>query len=83
MIEVGKSFGKVAWYARCGDQSYGPTNLETAKRAAMAFAKGAKSFPEFGIASSFLGPVNLLADPEVAAEIRWSEVGGELMEPPE
>ena len=70
VIEVGKPFGKVAWYARCGDLSYGPTNLETGKQAATAFAKGAKSFPESGIACSFTGQVNLHADPEVAAEMR-------------
>jgi len=70
VMEVGKPFGKVAWYARCGDLSYGPASLENAKHAAMAFAKGAKSFPESGIASSFTGAVNLHADPEVAAEMR-------------
>ena len=68
--ELGKPFGKVAWYARCGDLSYGPARLETAKQAAMAFAKGSQSFTESGIASSFMGPVNLHADPDVAAEMR-------------
>jgi hypothetical protein len=70
VIEVGKPFRKVVWYARCGDKSYGPTKLETAKQAAMAFAKGAKLFPLSGIASSFTGQINLHADPEVAAEMR-------------
>jgi hypothetical protein len=69
-IEVGKPFGKVAWYARHGDASYGPTDVNTAKQAAMAFAGGAKSFPDSGIASSFSGVVNLHADPDVAAEMR-------------
>ena len=73
VIEVGWPFKKVAWYARCGDSSYGPTDFNTAKHAAMAFAKGAKSFPQSGIASSFTGPINLHADPEVAAEMRNSE----------
>lgn len=42
--------------------------FNTAKQAAMAFAKGAKSIPQSGIASSFTGPVNLHADPDVVAE---------------
>jgi hypothetical protein len=70
VAEVGKPFKQVAWYARCGDSSYGPTKLETAKQAAMAFARGAKSFPKIGIASSFTGEINLHADPEVAAAMR-------------
>jgi hypothetical protein len=73
VMEVGKPFGQVAWYARCGDSSYGPTSLETAKRAALSFARGAESFPESGMASSFCGQVNLHADPEVAAEMRKFE----------
>ena len=60
--------------ARFGNLSYGPCGLEIAKRAAMAFAKGAQSFPESGIASSFNGPVNLHADPEVAAKARRGEL---------
>jgi hypothetical protein len=44
-IDTGWPFKKPRWYARCGDQSYGPTKLDTARRAAMAFANGAKSFP--------------------------------------
>ena len=67
-IEVGKPFKRIAWYARCGETSYGPTNLETARRAAIALANGAKSFPTSGIATSFAGAINLHADPEVAAE---------------
>jgi hypothetical protein len=52
--------------------------LETAKQAAMAFAKGATSFPPNGIASSFTGEVNLHVDPEVAAEMRnRAAAGGE------
>jgi hypothetical protein len=39
----------------------------------MAFARDAQSFPESGIASSFIGPVNLHADPEVAADMRRSD----------
>ena len=76
VMEVGKPFGKVAWYARCGDRAYGPTKFETTKQAAIAFARGAKSFPESGIASSFSGPVNLHADPEVAAEMRKTALVG-------
>jgi hypothetical protein len=70
VIEVGKPFGKVAWYARCADSSYGPTNVETAKQAAMALARGAQTFPDAGLAFTFSGPINLHADPDVAAEMR-------------
>jgi hypothetical protein len=69
-IDTGWPFKKPRWYARCGDQSYGPTKLDTARRAAMAFANGAKSFPASGVARSFIGPINLHADPDVAAEMR-------------
>src|SRR5262249_19725825 len=73
VINTGRPFGKTAWYARCKHQSYGPSNLETAKQAAMAFAKGAKSFPMRDSARAFTGPVNLFADPQVDAEARKGE----------
>ena len=59
VINTGWLFGKAAWYARFKDQAYGPSNLETAKQAAMAFARGAKSFPDRDVARAFRGPVNL------------------------
>ena len=77
VINTGCPFGKTAWYARFKDQSYGPSNLETAKQAAMAFAKGAKSFPKRDIARAFTGPVNLFADPQVDAELQKYEAESE------
>jgi hypothetical protein len=61
---------KPAWFARCGAQSYGPTALATAKQAAMAFAKGAKSFPAHDLAATFAGQVDLNANPWVCREPR-------------
>jgi hypothetical protein len=69
-MEVGWPFSKSAWYARCGDKSYGPTDLKTAKKAALAFANGANAYPENGLGRTFDGEVNLHADPDVAAEMR-------------
>jgi hypothetical protein len=61
-FEVGWPFGKSAWYARCGDNSYGPTDLKAAKQAALAFATGGP-LPQSKRGSAFTGPVNLHADP--------------------
>jgi hypothetical protein len=69
-IEIGWPFKKVAWFARYRDKCYGPTDSETAKRAAIAFTKGATSFPEQGLATTFTGPINLNADPILVAEMR-------------
>ena len=44
-MESGGPFKKVAWFARYRDVCYGPTDSETAKQAAVAFTKGATSFP--------------------------------------
>jgi hypothetical protein len=68
VIEVGWPFGKSAWYARCGAESFGPTNFKTAKEAARAFLTGAL-MPNDERASAFIGPVDLHADPDVAAEL--------------
>src|SRR5262249_9670543 len=72
VMEVGWPFKKKidCWYARCGNKTHGPTDLHTAKQAALALANGATSFPEHGIAMAFDGTVNLHADPEVDAEKR-------------
>jgi hypothetical protein len=64
-MEVVWPGAKPAWFARCGDKSYGPTDLETAKQAAMAFARGAESFPAHDLAVTFAGQVNLNANPWV------------------
>jgi hypothetical protein len=61
VIDVGWPFGKSAWYARCGDRSYGPTDLRAAKEAARAFVTGAPLTGDEH-ASAFVGPVNLNVD---------------------
>jgi hypothetical protein len=63
VIEVGWPFGKTAWYARCGGNSYGPTDFNTAKKAALAFVTNAPP-PECDGARAFTGRVNLHADPD-------------------
>jgi hypothetical protein len=76
-MDTGWAFGKSAWFARCGDKSFGPTaDAETAKQAAMAFAKGATSFPAQGLATSFSGPVNLNANPWAVAEMNSTNQKG-------
>jgi hypothetical protein len=60
VIEVGWPFGKACWYARRGDNSYGPTSLSAAKRAAESFVRGAPT-PENKGADSFFGAINLNA----------------------
>ena len=67
-IEIGGPFKKVAWFARYRDVCYGPTDSETAKRAAIAFTKGATSFPDQGLATTFTGPIDLNADPILVAD---------------
>jgi hypothetical protein len=69
-METGWVWGKTAWFARYRDRSYGPTDLKTAKKAAMAFATGAASFPDKDLATTFDGPVNLNADHMLVAERR-------------
>jgi hypothetical protein len=58
VIDTGWPFGIASWYARCGDRSYGPTNLVIAKQAAEAFVLGAP-LPEDDSGHSLSGPVNL------------------------
>lgn len=60
VIDVGWPCGKASWYVRRGDNSYGPTNLSAAKRAAESFLSGAP-VPENKGAHSFIGPINLNA----------------------
>jgi hypothetical protein len=72
-METGWAWKKTAWYARYRHKSYGPTDLKSAKRAAMAFATGAASFPANGLAMAFEGPVDLNAEPERAAELRLAQ----------
>jgi hypothetical protein len=67
VIEVGWPWGKSAWYARCGDRSYGPTTLGIAKRAAESFVSGAP-LPQDKGACSFEGPINLHVVPVRADE---------------
>jgi hypothetical protein len=70
VIETGWPFGKSKWwYSRCGDKSYGPTDFETAKRAAIAFVTGAE-LPNEVRARVFGGPVDLKTDPQRIAELR-------------
>ena len=40
-IDAGWPLGHTAWYACCGEKSYGPTSLSTAKQAARALLTGA------------------------------------------
>ena len=61
-LEVGWPFGRSAWYARCGDRSYGPTNFYIARQAAAALAHG-RSFPDREMATAFDGPVDLNTPP--------------------
>jgi len=72
-MESGGPFKKVAWFARYRDVCYGPTDSETAKQAAVAFTKGATSFPDQGLATTFTGPINLNADPVLVAEMRMQQ----------
>ena len=60
VIDVGWPFGKASWYVRRGDNSYGPTNLSAAKRAAESFLSGAP-VPENKGAHSLIGAINLNA----------------------
>jgi len=60
VIDVGWPFGKGCWYARRGDNSYGPTSLSDAKRAAESFLSGTP-VPEYKGAHSFIGAINLNA----------------------
>ena len=60
VIEVGWPFGRAAWYARCGEKSFGPTSFAIAKQAAFAFVTGA-ALPAG--ARSFIGLVDLNAEP--------------------
>jgi len=69
-IEIGWPYKKTAWFARYRDVCYGPTDSETAKQAAVAFTKGAPSFPDQGLATTFTGPIDFNADPILAAEMR-------------
>lgn len=70
VIETGWPFGKAKWwYSRCGDKNYGPTDFETAKRAAIAFVTGAE-LPNEVRARVFGGPVDLKTDPQRIAELR-------------
>jgi hypothetical protein len=57
-IEAGWPLGRTAWYARCGEKSYGPTSLSTAKQAARALLTGAP-LPKDDNAKLFTGPVDL------------------------
>jgi hypothetical protein len=69
VMEVGWPFEKSAWYyARHDDRSYGPTDFKTAKAAALAFVTGAP-LPQDNNARTFIGPVDLNADPEATAEL--------------
>jgi hypothetical protein len=72
-METGWVWGKTAWFACYRDQRYGPTDLKTAKRAAIAFATGVEHLPANGLAMAFNGPVDLNAEPERAAEIRLAQ----------
>src|SRR5262249_39384993 len=69
VFDAGWPFGKSAWFARCRDRSYGPTNFKTAQTAAKAFVTGAP-LPEDTGARSFGGPVDLNTNPHVIAELR-------------
>jgi hypothetical protein len=60
VIDVGWPFGKACWYVRQGDNSYGPTSLSNAKRAAESFLNRAP-VPENNSAHSFIGAINLNA----------------------
>ena len=53
VMDAGWPAGKSCWYARCGDRRCRSTDLEDAKSAAEAFARGA--------AGGGLGAVNLNA----------------------
>jgi hypothetical protein len=72
VMEAGWPWGKVAWYARCKDRSFGPTNLRLARRAAEAFVTGA-SLPQDKGARAFTGPVDLNVEPVRANEISDSK----------
>lgn len=81
-IEVGWPFGQSAWYARCGDRSYGPTDFHIAKQAAAALATG-QSFSDHGSAKEFDGPVDLNVPPPAyeniqVADARTDRQRGEL-----
>ena len=57
-IEAGWPLGRTAWYACCGDKSFGPTSLSTAKQAARALLTGAP-LPKDDNARLFTGSVDL------------------------
>ena len=77
VIDVGRPFGKACWYARCGDESYGPTSLSTAKQAARALLTGAP-LPKEDNARLFTGPVDL----NRAALMASNTDNASLTEPP-
>jgi hypothetical protein len=77
VINVGWPFGKASWYARRGDNSYGPTSLSTAKQAARALLTG-EPLPKDDNARLFTGPVDL----NRAALMASNTDNASLTEPP-
>ena len=76
-IEAGRPLGRTVWYARCGDKSYGPTSLSTAKQAARALLTSAP-LPKDDNAKLFTGPVDL----NRAALMASNTDNASLTEPP-